>query len=124
MLNQADDETTANVPVVLVRWGIAPAVPQLLYRPRSLLGHAVTEIRVRTVCSTVALAVLCGLTAGVAAAIFLLGLIERLLFGVKPLDARSFAMAAGLVIVCAATAAAVPACRAVRIGPSSAVRQE
>lgn len=90
---------------------------------RVAVGAQVRHI-VQTVCAPVAMAVACGLTAGVLAATFLLGLTGRLLFGVEPLDPQSFAAAACFVVLCAAAAAALPAWRAIRIAPSSALREE
>lgn len=90
---------------------------------RVAVGAQVRHI-VQTVCSPIAMAVACGLAAGILAAMFLLKLTGRLLFGVEPLDPRSFAVAGCFVVLCAVAAALGPAWRAVRIGPSSALREE
>jgi predicted permease len=90
---------------------------------RVAVGARVRHI-VQTVCAPFAMAVAAGLAAGVLAATFLVGLTGRLLFGVEPLDPRSFAAAACFVVLCAVAAAVLPAWRAIRIAPSSALRED
>ena len=79
---------------------------------------------VRALCSPIALAVSTGTLAGVAASLFLLRLTSRLLYGVRPFDPWSLALALFLVCLLAAVAAAPPARRAARIDPASALREE
>jgi len=90
---------------------------------RVAVGAQASHI-VRTVCWPIAIAVASGLAAGTLAAMFLLRLTERLLFGVRPTDPLSFGAAASFVLVCAVMAAVVPARRASRIDPSRALREE
>ncbi len=67
---------------------------------------------------------LVGLAAGVVAAWGLRGAVSRLLFGVTPDDAASYVVAAlGLALVALAVAA-IPAHRAARVDPATALRCE
>jgi len=50
--------------------------------------------------------------------------IEGMLYGVEPLDSRTFATAALLLAVVAMAAAALPAMRAARIDPVAALRED
>jgi predicted permease len=66
--------------------------------------------------------VVTGLAGGLAAAYWLTRFIETLLFGVRRLDFVSFAMACGLLVICAVIAAFIPAARAARLDPMRALR--
>ncbi len=79
---------------------------------------------VRALCGPIAPAIALGAAAGLAASAFLLRLTERLLYGVRPLDPLSLALAIVLVCLSAAAAAVPPARRASRIDPASALREE
>jgi predicted permease len=83
------------------------------------IGHIV-----ETVCSPMALAVGCGLAAGLAGAAIVLQVAEALLFGVRAIDPASYAAAAAMVLLCAVGGAVLPARRAVRIDPARALREE
>jgi putative ABC transport system permease protein len=65
-----------------------------------------------------------GLVLGGIAAIPLSNLMSGLLFGVQPADPPTIAMAAGLMIVVALTAAWIPARRATAVDPMIALRSE
>jgi putative ABC transport system permease protein len=65
-----------------------------------------------------------GVGVGVVAAGMLTSGLERMLFGVTPLDTETFAAMAVLFLVVAAMAALVPARRATRIDPAIALRAE
>jgi ABC-type antimicrobial peptide transport system permease subunit len=65
-----------------------------------------------------------GLAFGLAGAAAATRLIATMLYAVKPTDAATFAAMAALVIVVTALACAVPAWRASRVDPMSALRQE
>ena len=68
--------------------------------------------------------VLLGLTAGSALAYMASRLIDSRLFGVAPQDPLTLALAVGLLLSVALSAAYVPALRASRVDPMAALRQE
>jgi macrolide transport system ATP-binding/permease protein len=90
---------------------------------RIAVGARVRHI-VRTVCAPVMVALASGVAAGLVVSVFLLRWTERLLFGVRPIDPGSFTAAAVFLLACAVAAAALPTFRAIRIPPSSALREE
>ncbi len=65
-----------------------------------------------------------GVAIGLAAAAGLTRFLGTLLFAVQPLDATTFAVTAGVLALSALAACAVPAIRAARVEPASALRQE
>jgi predicted lysophospholipase L1 biosynthesis ABC-type transport system permease subunit len=65
-----------------------------------------------------------GLLLGVAGAAALSRLLERLLFGVTPLDAVAFALAPAVLVPVALAACLLPARRAAGVEPSEALRSE
>jgi ABC-type antimicrobial peptide transport system permease subunit len=65
-----------------------------------------------------------GAAAGFAGAWLLGGAFERFLFGVGRSDPRTFAAVAALLAAVGFLASAIPARRAVRIDPISALREE
>jgi predicted permease len=65
-----------------------------------------------------------GLAVGLAGALAATRLIGTMLYGVQPTDPATFAAMAALVIVVTAMACAVPAWRASRVDPMSALRQD
>jgi ABC-type antimicrobial peptide transport system permease subunit len=67
---------------------------------------------------------LAGIALGLGAAAALTRYLEQLLFGVTPLDLRTFAGVAVLFAVIAGVAAFVPARRATRVDPVAALRFE
>ncbi len=64
-----------------------------------------------------------GVVAGIILAVVLGGMMTTLLFGVHPADPVSLAAVASLVLVVATTATLLPALRAIRHSPLSALRQ-
>jgi predicted permease len=72
----------------------------------------------------VVLSVVPGLILGLAVYAASARVITPVLYGVRPMDALSIAAALGVVVLVAATAAFVPARRAVAIEPAEALRQE
>jgi putative ABC transport system permease protein len=67
---------------------------------------------------------LLGAIGGVAGAAALTGTLRGLLFGVEPLDPLTFGSVVALLLVTALVACLVPAARAVRIPPTTALRTE
>jgi ABC-type antimicrobial peptide transport system permease subunit len=65
-----------------------------------------------------------GVTIGLAGALGLTRIMRTLLFGISPLDAPTFAMAAVLLFGIAALASYLPARRAAHIDPQSAIRAD
>jgi ABC-type antimicrobial peptide transport system permease subunit len=84
-------------------------------RPERLLGEVV---RIGMV------PVLVGTLAGVAVSLGLARLLESFLFDIAPTDPASFAAAAGVLLVAGVLAALVPAVRASRMDPATALRAE
>jgi putative ABC transport system permease protein len=68
--------------------------------------------------------VLAGTVAGLIGAAALARSLAALLFGIKPLDAASFGAAAALLAMVALVAASIPAWRAGRVDPATALRDE
>ena len=64
-----------------------------------------------------------GLVVGLAGAYLTAGTLRSLLFGIKPFDLMTFAVAGTIVAVVAAVAVYIPARRAVGIDPSSVLRE-
>ena len=67
---------------------------------------------------------LAGLVIGVAAALGLTRLMTSMLYGVKPTDALTFAVAAAVLCAIALAACCIPARRATRVDPMLALRCE
>jgi ABC-type antimicrobial peptide transport system permease subunit len=63
-----------------------------------------------------------GVVVGLAAAAALTRLLERLLFGIEPLDPWTFAVTALVLLVVATVASCVPARRSMRLAPIDALR--
>jgi putative ABC transport system permease protein len=88
---------------------------------RMALGATRRDV-LRPILSAGGLLVLIGLAVGVAAGIGTTRLLGSLVFGVSPLDASTFAMAAVVLIVVAAAAHYLPARRALSVDPAVALR--
>jgi putative ABC transport system permease protein len=67
---------------------------------------------------------LLGIAMGLMGAAWLTGVMKSLLFGVRPNDPLTFAMAAGLLLAVALTATYIPARHATKIDPIVALRFE
>jgi ABC-type lipoprotein release transport system permease subunit len=67
---------------------------------------------------------LIGTIAGLVGALALANVLRSLLFGVKSTDALTFASVPLLLLSIAVLACLVPACRAARLDPASALRTE
>jgi putative ABC transport system permease protein len=76
-----------------------------------VVGHVLTTIVI-------------GSLAGLAAAVAATRVLRTLLFGVSPLDPAAFITAAVVMAIIGVTAAIVPARRATRVDPTTALRQE
>jgi ABC-type antimicrobial peptide transport system permease subunit len=68
--------------------------------------------------------VVCGVAVGLGAALATGRWVRALLYGVSPSDPVSLASTAVVVIAISAAATAIPALRAVRVLPASALRQD
>jgi putative ABC transport system permease protein len=68
--------------------------------------------------------VVLGLATGAIAAFFVSRAVSSMLYGVTPLDVASYAIGAGILAVAAALACLVPARRALRVDPVTALRAE
>jgi len=90
---------------------------------RMALGALGSQIA-RSLLREAAVVVAGGLCIGFAAAWWLGRYLESQLYGVKPADSWTIAAAALALTTVAATAASIPARRAARVAPMSALRQE
>jgi len=90
---------------------------------RMALGAETAGIRNRLIAQGMRLAVI-GIAIGVACSFGLAHLLESFLFGVKPLDPLVFTLAPAILAVVALFAICIPARRATRIDPITALRCE
>jgi putative ABC transport system permease protein len=90
---------------------------------RMALGAETAGIRNRLIAQGMRLAVV-GIAIGVACSFGLAHLLESFLFDVKPLDPVVFTLAPAILAVVALFAIWIPACRATRIDPITALRCE
>ena len=90
---------------------------------RMALGAQLRDVLTMVLRSGLSLALL-GISIGLAGAFGLTRLMSKLLFGVTPTDAVTFASVAGILFVVALLACYVPARRATRVDPSIALRYE
>jgi len=90
---------------------------------RMALGAAPREILRATVSEGLQLAVL-GLLIGVGASLALGPMLRGILFGVGPADPRTMAAVAALLLAVTLAACYIPACRAAKVDPIIALRQE
>jgi len=67
---------------------------------------------------------LVGVAVGVAGALALAQLLQRLLFGVSPLDVPTFAIAVAVLLAVSVAATWLPAWRASRVDPALAMRAD
>jgi putative ABC transport system permease protein len=88
---------------------------------RRALGATTNDI-LRLVMSNAARVIATGVAIGLLLSAVFARLIEKMLFGVRPLDPATFALVAIVVGITAVLAIAGPAWRAVRIDPASALR--
>jgi ABC-type lipoprotein release transport system permease subunit len=90
---------------------------------RMALGARASQVAWAVLREVVGLLLL-GLVIGIPAARFLSGFAGDLLFGVKPADATTYLTAAILLAAVALAAGAIPALRATRVDPMTALRYE
>jgi predicted permease len=90
---------------------------------RMALGARPVEV-IRMVLADTTLPVGVGVVAGIAGALALTRLLEKMLFGVKPTDPITFAGACGLLVSLALMAAYLPGRRAARLSPVETLRCE
>jgi putative ABC transport system permease protein len=121
--------TFAGLALVLALFGvfgvIAYSVEQRIrdIGVRRALGATTTDI-LRVVGRGAAVMVGVGALAGIVLSIAAGRLLTSLLFGVQPLDVRTFALVVGVVAATAVLSVAAPALRATRIDPAIALRTE
>jgi ABC-type antimicrobial peptide transport system permease subunit len=89
---------------------------------RMALGASPRLVMVDAVART-GFAVLAGVATGTILAAGLVRFIEGYLYGIAPLDAQSFAVAALTLVAVSVAAALRPALRAARIAPDRAIKQ-
>jgi len=65
-----------------------------------------------------------GLVVGLAGAVVLTRFMQSMLYGVTPTDPLTFVGVSGLLVLAAASASLIPARRATRIDPITALRAE
>jgi len=90
---------------------------------RMALGATPRKVLGRVVGQGAALAI-AGLLIGVSGAIFAARALTSQLFGVSPLDPLTFASVGGLLLLVALAASYIPARRATKVDPLTALRQE
>ncbi len=90
---------------------------------RMALGAQKRELRLMFVRSALALAGI-GVTIGLGAAAAIVQLMRTLLFGVSPFDPLSFAVAPLILVLAAAVASFLPACRATAVNPVEALKAQ
>ena len=90
---------------------------------RAALGARPGDLVVTATRSAVGLTAV-GVLVGLGAAVYLTRFVESQLFAVKPLDAPTFLGAAAVMLVVAGLASYVPARRAARVDPMTALRHE
>ena len=90
---------------------------------RIALGAAANDVK-RMVVSQAVLLAAAGVAAGIAGALALTHVIEGMLFGVNAIDPALYLGVAALLIAIAAFSAYIPAARAARVSPATALRYE
>jgi ABC-type antimicrobial peptide transport system permease subunit len=90
---------------------------------RLALGARPVQVT-RMILAETAVPVGIGVAAGIAGALALTGLLEKMLFGVKPTDVVAFAGACALLIPLALMAAYLPGRMAARLSPIETLRRD
>jgi putative ABC transport system permease protein len=68
--------------------------------------------------------VVAGIGLGLVAAYLLRGIVEQLLYGIRPADPLTFTLVPGVLVLVAVAACLAPALRATRVDPATAIRAE
>jgi predicted permease len=90
---------------------------------RLALGATVDDVR-RLVVRDALIAATCGMVGGIIASVSLSRVLESLLYGIHPTDPSTLVLASTGLLGTVLIAAVVPATRAVRISPATALRME
>lgn len=109
--------------------GIFGVIAQLVQQRRREIGirlalGATSAGVQRVVVGRLAVTIAIGAVIGLGGAVMLTRTLRAVLFGVSPLDAPSFALAVVAIVLTALAASWVPAKRAARISPATALRAE
>ena len=105
----------------VISYSVARRTPEI--GVRMALGASTGRICGSVVASTLRLA-LTGAALGISAALAVSSVLASLLFGVSSRDPRTYTMAPALLVIVAVAADVVPAVRASRISPVTALRNE
>jgi ABC-type antimicrobial peptide transport system permease subunit len=105
----------------LLAYLVARRMPE--FGVRVALGARPIEMMSMTLRENTRLAVI-GCALGIAAAFFVLRVLDGLLFGLSPIDLANLATAAAILTLVSLAAAIVPARRAASVDPLVALRQE
>jgi predicted permease len=105
----------------MVAYSVSRRIPELGLR--AALGARPRDLLAATTRSAVSVT-FAGISAGLAAGLYLTRFVRHQLYAVDPFDIPTFVMAASAMLVVAALAAYVPARRAVQLDPMAALRHE
>lgn len=105
----------------VISYGVAQRVPEI--GVRMALGATAGNVRGQVMGETMRLA-LAGISIGLVASVALARLISTLLYDTSPVDPMTFLATSGLLIAVAAAAGYVPALRASRVDPMTALRAD
>jgi putative ABC transport system permease protein len=120
-------EAFAGIALLLAATGIYSVLSQVVAQRTQEIGirmalGAEPSLVVRLMLGSAMTAVVAGIVAGAAMALFAVRFVANLLFGVKPIDPVAFVAAAAILALVALIAGYIPARRATRVDPLTALR--